>query len=113
MISSQATRLSDRLAPELTGRVCVLGIGNRLRRDDGAGSLLAAALAEQEGAAVLDAGTVPENYLEKVAGSNPDTVVIVDAIDFDGAPGEIRLLEPSATTTGRRCGVSHGSWRLS
>ncbi len=78
----------------LTGRVCLLGVGNRYRRDDGAGSLVAEQLEGQTGALSIDAGEVPENYLERVARSRPDTILIVDAVDFGGAPGELRLLEP-------------------
>ena len=35
-----------------------------------------------------------------MARSNPDTVLIVDAVDFDGPPGEARLLEPTSITAG-------------
>ncbi len=87
--------LSRQLRGLLSGRICVLGVGNRQRRDDGAGSMLAAQLAGQTGALSIDAGAVPENYLEKVARSRPDTVLILDAADFDGAPGDVRILDPS------------------
>ncbi len=80
----------------LTGRVCLLGVGNRYRRDDGAGSLVAEQLEGRTGALSIDAGEVPENHLEKVARSRPDTILIVDAVDFGGAPGELRVLEPGA-----------------
>ena len=43
---------------------------------------------------MIDAGAVPENYLEKVARSRPDTILIADAVDFGGAPGDLRILEP-------------------
>ena len=72
-------------------RTAVLGFGNRLWRDDGAGSVVAERLAAaQPGAAVFDGGMVPENYLEKVANTHPATVLLVDAADFGGAPGEVR-----------------------
>lgn len=78
----------------LAGRVCILGVGNRYRRDDGAGSLVAERLAGRAAALVIDAGAVPENYVEKIARSRPDTVLIVDAVDFAGTPGDLRLLDP-------------------
>ena len=76
------------------GRVCLLGVGNRWRGDDGAGSRLAAALRAVVGTAAVDAGAVPENYLEKLVQKNPDTILIADAVDFGGAAGEFRLLAP-------------------
>jgi len=84
----------SRLKRLLEGRVIVLGVGNRCRRDDGAGSLLAEQLDERTGVQVIDAGAVPENYVEKVARSRPDTILILDAADFGGAPGDLRILEP-------------------
>lgn len=78
----------------LAGRVCVLGIGNRHRRDDGAGSMAAERLSSQTEAVVLDAGEVPENFLEKAARSRPDTILLIDAVDFGGAKGELRVIDP-------------------
>lgn len=76
----------------LNGRVAVLGIGNRLWGDDGAGSMLAERLAAAHPqAAVFDGGMVPENYLEKVLATHPDTVLLIDAADFGAAPGESRV----------------------
>ena len=43
------------------------------------------------GAALVDAGVAPENYLEKIAQRRPDTVVLVDAVDFGGQPGAVRI----------------------
>ena len=84
----------------LTGSVCVLGIGNQHRRDDGIGSLIANRLAARLSGRAIDAGSVPENYLEKVARFHPDTVLLVDAVDFGGEPGEWRMLDPSAFSLG-------------
>ena len=78
----------------LTGRVCLLGIGNRMWRDDGVGSVTVEALQDHPGFDTVDGGMVPENYLETVVGRNPDTILIIDAVDFNGRPGELRLLEP-------------------
>ena len=78
----------------LVGRVSVLGIGNRDRGDDGAGSIAAERLASQTQATVLDTGVVPENFLEKAARSEPDTILLIDTVDFGGAKGELRLISP-------------------
>ena len=87
--------LTNALNDLLAGRVCVLGIGNRLWRDDGVGSLVAEALQDRPELDAVDGGMVPENYLERVLGGRPETVLIVDAVDFDGRPGELRLLAPT------------------
>ncbi len=84
----------------LKGRVCVLGVGNRDRGDDGCGSIIAEHLANGTGVCAFDAGMVPENYLEKAARLEPDTVVIIDAVNFGGHPGEARLLDAGVITAG-------------
>ena len=88
------TSFAVQLRQVLQGRVCVLGVGNRDRRDDGAGSVVAEHLAGRTAARVIDAGTVPENRLEQVARLQPDTVLILDACDFGGSPGDVRILDP-------------------
>lgn len=87
---------SSQLKRILDGRVCVLGVGNRYRRDDGAGSLVAEQLDGRTAVRAIDGGSVPENYLEQVTRSNPDTVLVLDTMDFGGAPGDLRILDPEA-----------------
>ena len=84
------------LKSHLKGKVAILGFGNRLWGDDGAGSVLAERLrAANPKAAVFDAGMVPENYLEKVVASKPEKVMLVDATDFGGKPGDWRIFAAS------------------
>ena len=87
----------------LEGRICVFGFGNRMWSDDGAGSHLAEVLQGAPGIAVVDGGFVPENHLEAVVRTDPDTILLVDATDFGGAPGECRLLQGQDLAM---CGVS-------
>jgi hydrogenase 3 maturation protease len=86
--------LGTELAVRLRGTVVVVGIGNPLRGDDAAGSLLARRLCSSAGVQVIDAEDVPEAYLGRIKAARPDTVVLVDAIDFGAPPGAIALLEP-------------------
>lgn len=79
------------LAPCLSGQVYWLGVGNTQRGDDGAGPALIARLAGQ-GWKAADAGVAPENHLEKVVSSRPETLLLVDAADWGGQPGQVRLL---------------------
>ena len=87
-----ADPLAAALGRVLGRRVCVLGIGNRDRRDDGVGSLAAEHLTRLSRALVIDTGTVPENFLEKAAGFCPDTVLLIDAVDFVADGLVIRLV---------------------
>jgi hydrogenase maturation protease len=82
--------LGARLAGKRWG---VVGVGNVLKGDDGAGPALVALLAGR-GARVplVDACEVPENYGGWVVKQSLDTVVFVDAVDFGGAAGEWRLI---------------------
>ncbi len=86
--------LAAELRGLLSGRVCIFGVGNRCRRDDGAGSRLAVDLAAGADVLSIDAGTVPENHLEQAARWQPETILIVDAVDFGGRAGEVRILAP-------------------
>jgi hydrogenase 3 maturation protease len=81
------------LEPHLKNKVVILGVGNKLRSDDGVGSILANRIKGKVPFEVIDSGTSPENYLEKIIQARPDTVVIIDAVDFGGKPGEFRVLE--------------------
>ena len=40
------------------------------------------------------ADPAPENLAERAARNSPRTVVLIDAADFDGEPGELRLVDP-------------------
>jgi hydrogenase 3 maturation protease len=84
----------------LKGKVVILGIGNTLRSDDGAGSILASRLKSRAlGFKVFDAGSTPENYLGKIIREAPDTVVIIDAFDFGSKPGDFKeLAQPDFQT---------------
>jgi len=89
----------DHLKYHLKGKVVILGIGNTMRSDDGVGSLLAGRIKDKVPFVVFDAGVSPENYLEKAIKEKPDTIVIIDAVDFGGRPGEFRVLETSDVKT--------------
>lgn len=86
----------------LKGKIVIVGIGNTLRGDDGAGPELIRRLknsfsqSQPPSIYLIDAGEVPENYLQKIAGYKPDTILLVDAVDFRGRPGAARIVEASA-----------------
>lgn len=78
----------------LQGKVSIVGIGNRLRGDDGAGPELIKKLKNLLRCLLLfDVGEVPENYLEKIAREKPDTIVLIDAVELGASPGTIKIIE--------------------
>lgn len=83
----------EHLALHLKGKVAILGIGNTLRSDDGIGSILANRLTEKLPYIVYDSATSPENYLGKIIKDKPQNIILIDAVDFGGAPGELRVIE--------------------
>ena len=82
------------LSRRLSGKVLLIGTGNTLRGDDGAGPAVIALLEGNVKAELLDAGEVPESYLSRILDAHADTIVLVDAANFGGAPGDLAILEP-------------------
>ncbi len=67
----------------------LLGIGNRLRQDDGAGSILAERLKDSQWM-TIDGADIPENFTGIIKREKPDLLVLVDATDLDENPGTLR-----------------------
>lgn len=89
----------EHLKTHLKGKLIILGIGNAIRGDDGAGSYLAQRLQGKVPWMVCDAADSPENYLGKLVKEKPDTVLIIDAVDFGAKPGEFSVLEAEQVKT--------------
>ena len=88
---------TDRQLSEFLETLCgsdllILGVGSVLKGDDAAGPLVCERLSGKLSAKVIDAGTAPENHIRPILKAGPDIVLIVDAVDFGGQPGQIRLL---------------------
>jgi len=78
----------------LQGKVLIVGIGNLLRGDDGIGPEIINRLKNPLPRLLLfDVGETPENYLGKIVKQKPDTIVLIDAIDFGADPGTIQIIE--------------------
>jgi hydrogenase 3 maturation protease len=74
-------------------KTIILGIGNTLKGDDGAGPAVCERIAGKICAEVIDAGTVPENYIQSIIKKAPQNLIIIDAVDFGSLPGTIKLFE--------------------
>ena len=83
----------ESLRNRLKGKVLILGVGNPLRGDDGAGPYLIGRLRGCVHATLLDCEDVPENFLGQIAENQPTSVLLIDAIDFGMTPGATALLE--------------------
>ena len=88
-------------------RVAVVGVGQRLRGDDGAGPAVAQRLAPLADATLLvvDAGHAPENCLGPIVRFRPDAILFVDAARGGLAPGELIWLRPDEADS--RGGSTH------
>lgn len=80
-----------RLQASLHGKTVLMGIGNRWRADDAAGPEVASRLAGRSLARCIDAGDAPERHLGEAVEARPDAVLLVDSVDFGGAPGEVAV----------------------
>ena len=72
----------------------LLCIGNREGGDDSVGPYIADILKEEKpkDLYVIDAGIIPENYTGNIKKIKPEKLVIIDAVNMDLKPGEIRIV---------------------
>jgi hydrogenase 3 maturation protease len=84
-------------------KTVVLCIGNRDGGDDAIGPYIADRLStiQLHDMIIIDAGIAPENFTGVIKQHNPDTLLIIDAIDMSITPGEIRMVPPE------RIGLMH------
>jgi hydrogenase 3 maturation protease len=71
---------------------CLVGVGNPLRRDDGVGPWIVGAVRESVAGtrlSVVDAQSVPENFVHVVARADCRNVVFVDAVAAEGEPATV------------------------
>ena len=85
---------STEIVKRLKGRCFgIVGVGNILKEDDGAGPALIAELtAIGFTLPMVDASEVPENYGGWPERAGLESVVFVDAVDFGGEPGNFRII---------------------
>jgi hydrogenase 3 maturation protease len=100
---SEKTDIRTELSRRFKGSVLLIGTGNTLRGDDGAGPALIALLEGKVAASLLDAGEVPESYFSRIQAAKADTIVVIDAANFGAAPGDLAVLEAEAIA---ECGTS-------
>lgn len=87
--------LLDQLNRLCNSKTLILTIGNTLRGDDAVGPLLFQQLKGRITAEIINAGTVPENYIQTIIKKAPEVLLVIDAIDFAAPAGTIRIFKPS------------------
>ncbi len=81
-------------APErCLGRVCVVGVGNSQRADDGAGVFIAQTLQAAGLEDVIVADTTPERWMTTLTAGAYDTLLFVDAVSVPAEPGAAVLMD--------------------
>ena len=95
------------LKEKLKGKVVIVGIGNILRGDDGAGPELIKSLkfkvrsseknhelsTPNHQLCLIDTGSVPENFLQKIVGERPDVILLVDTINLGKPAGSVEIIK--------------------
>lgn len=91
MSNSWTEEVARALAPR--GRTLVITLGSELRADDGAGpSVFSRLKPRRAGLRVMDGGTVPENIAQKAIDWKPEKIILIDAANFGGEAGEVRVI---------------------
>ncbi len=85
----------------LKGKIVTLCLGNIDRGDDGVGPHIAGLLKGKVSYEVIDAGVAPENYTGVIKRAKPDTIIIIDAIHFEGRAGEVRIFSGAELCSGK------------
>lgn len=87
-------KLKNDLKKLLQGKIVIIGIGNPLRGDDAAGNELVKRIMNIVGFDCLQCEEVPENFTADIILRNPDTLLIIDAINLKHNAGDVTLLKP-------------------
>lgn len=96
VVRGKGSEFETTLAAKLKGAssVVVFGVGNELRGDDAAGRLVAERLKSFECGIVksFTVGVAPENFTSILRELKPSHVIFVDAADFGGCAGDVRVI---------------------
>ncbi|MBD3156029.1 MAG: hydrogenase maturation protease [Candidatus Aenigmarchaeota archaeon] len=74
----------------------IIGIGNPLKKDDNIGNIIVEKLKKRtkdQDLMFVRAETNPENYISKIKEFEPGVIYFIDAAEFDGEAGEIRVFQ--------------------
>lgn len=75
-------------------KIAIIGIGNPLKKDDNIGNLIVEKLSKEiknKDFIFIKAYLTPENYLMPLKKSKLKAIYFIDAVDFQGIIGEVKL----------------------
>lgn len=73
-------------------KILFVGIGNLLKKDDGAGVYISSNIKNTPGVSTLTVEVSIENYIGKINSLNPDILVLIDCVDSGSTPGTCKLM---------------------
>jgi len=76
-------------------RILFVGIGNLLKKDDGAGVYISSGIRKRTNMEALTVEVSLENYIGKINSIDPDILVLIDCVEMGSAPGTYRLMPVS------------------
>ena len=89
--------IEDIFHPQASGKTLIVTVGNPYRSDDGVGPYIAGGVSSPKNhIIILNAGERPENIIFKAIEIKPKRTIIIDAADFMGKPGEVRIIPEGA-----------------
>jgi hydrogenase 3 maturation protease len=95
----------ERLDRALRSRAVLLAIGNRWCGDDAAGPALIDRVSGRVEIPCIDGGDAPERHLGEATAPAPDSIILLDAVNFGGAPGDVALFRIEDLSS--RLGTTH------
>lgn len=88
-----ASNIKDLFNSLKKNKSLIITIGNIFRADDGVGPYIFNNLNElPENITCINAGDRPENIIDAAVIVNPDITLIIDAANFNGKPGEAKII---------------------
>ena len=78
---------------ENANNLLFVGVGNVLKKDDGAGVAISRQIIERPHIRALTVEVSIENYIGKINSMDPEQMVILDCMELGSEPGNTRLIE--------------------
>ncbi len=72
-------------------RKVLISIGNRLKSDDDVANVVIGKIRTSRELLLIKGGTNPENFVSRIRDFGPEKIYFLDAVDFKGGPGDVRL----------------------
>jgi hydrogenase 3 maturation protease len=82
----------NRLLARKDKKVLFVGIGNVLKKDDGAGVYISSGIRNRSNIEALTVEVSLENYIGKINSINPDILVLIDTVEMGLTPGMYKLM---------------------